>query len=485
MRRTFRILKAGIVLTVLLTLPYPVLSHGGDGHGFEGTRPQNAPTVSRVEVTPEVQKALGLKVTPVEEKTLADALLANGRIEAIPAQSAQVNAPAAGRIVRLSAAAGQNVRAGQPVAVLDSPEIRALVVEAERTRVEARAQVAQIQARVRLARAAYERERELVELKISARKDFQVAEAELAQAEGELRAARSRLDLSGAALSSRLAGLGQRSAKANADGSVVLFAPITGTVARQEAAAGEAVEAGKVLFEVVGLGRVWAVAQVYEKDLRSVRVGQAVAVRTESYPDRVFAGRITSIDPTVDPETRTLAVRAVLDNPGSLLKPGMFASLGLSTSKGAGMVPVILRSAVVEADGKTLVYVQNGGAFEPVEVELGRTVGNLVEVKDGVFPGDLVVTERAFQLRAQSLKGDFAAEESAAGSLKPDQPGADRATAGAPANGATALPGWAWALGAVAFSALAFFAGTRFTGQGNRETADADANTRNYLKPRR
>jgi cobalt-zinc-cadmium efflux system membrane fusion protein len=103
-------------------------------------------------------------------------------------------------------------------------------------------------------------------------------------------------------------------------------------------------------------------------------------------------------------------VKAELDNPDGVLKPGMFAELEVLTDRTATAILAIPNSAVVDANGKKLVYVQNGNAFQPVEVTLGQTSGDMVEVKSGLFEGDLIVTQRAPQLYAQSLRGGSTAK---------------------------------------------------------------------------
>ncbi len=437
-------LKQAVVMLLLLGSGEPTWAHGGHNDAFKEAAA--APTVGQVKVAPDVQQALGIKTAPAGEQSLSTSLQVNGQIQAVPSQSAQISAPVTGRVLKVQIQPGQVVQKGQTLLVLDSPEIRELAVEAERTRTQAQVQVTQAQSRVNLAQRTYERERELVDLKISPRKDFQVAQAELQQAQGDLVAARSLVKLSGALLATRLAQLG----RARADGQVALLAPFAGVATHQEVSVGEAVEPGKILFEIVNLNPVWAVAQVYEKDLGRVRAGQAVEVVTESYPGKVFRGQVTSLDPTVNAETRTLAVRVVLANPERLLKPQMFATLRLVTGRTAQPVTVIPRSAVLDVDGKKIVYVQNGDAFVPTEVQLGQVSGKLVAVTDGVFPGDQVVTERAFQLRAQSLRGDVPTEEGAS-SQATDKPATEAAI--------NTLPNWVWLLGALGFSTVTFLAG--------------------------
>jgi cobalt-zinc-cadmium efflux system membrane fusion protein len=465
-RITQKLWKAVVLSLLLLGAgTSPTWAHGGhDDDKFQGAE-NNRPRAEQITVAPDVQKAIGLKVVPAKEQTLTTSLKVNGQIEAIPGKTAEVNAPVAGRILRLSVQQGQAVKSGQSLTVLDSSEIRNLAVETERAQAQGQTQIAQAQARFQLAKSTYEREKELVQLKISPRKDFEVAEAELRQAQTDLGAARTQLKLSSAMFSNRLAQLGQRGVSARSDGSVILASPITGIVADQKVTAGEAVEPGKMLFKVVSLGQVWATAQVYEKDLGRVQVGQPVEVVTQSYPGKIFKGRIGNLDSTINPETRTLAVRAILDNPGGLLKPAMFATLRLTTGSRAQPVTVIPRSAVLEVDGASVVYVQNGDAFEPIQVTLGQSDGPWIEVKDGVFPGDKVVSERAFQLRAQALKGGRPAEKTTETNQdlgkKTDQEAAQQTIS------IQALPVWVWGLGGVLLLFGAFFAGMRVAKQNN------------------
>lgn len=111
------------------------------------------------------------------------------------------------------------------------------------------------------------------------------------------------------------------------------------------------------------------------------------------------------IGSVVEGETRVVAVKAEIDNSGGVLKPGMFAELEVLTKQTSTATLAIPSSAVVEGNGKKQVYVQNGNAYQAVEVSLGQTSGDTVEVKTGLFEGDMIVTGRATQLYAQSLRG--------------------------------------------------------------------------------
>jgi membrane fusion protein, heavy metal efflux system len=191
---------------------------------------------------------------------------------------------------------------------------------------------------------------------------------------------------------------------------VTVTAPIGGIVADREASLGQsAQDAGAKLLSIVDSQTVLATANIYEKDLPSVQEGQAVRVTIAGLKDQTFNGRITVIGTAVNGETRVVPVKAELDNTNGQLKPGMFANLELTTDQSSAAVIAIPKQAIVTIQGKSMVYVENGARFEPVEVQLGTTAGDLIEIKNGLLEGDKVVVQRAQQLYAQSLRGGTAA----------------------------------------------------------------------------
>jgi cobalt-zinc-cadmium efflux system membrane fusion protein len=214
---------------------------------------------------------------------------------------------------------------------------------------------------------------------------------------------------------------------------------------------------------------VFATANIYEKDLDGIKNGQQVRAKVASISDRTFIGKIAVIGSIVEGETRVVPVKAQLSNINGTLKPGMFAELEVMTTKADTTATVIPSSAIVDAEGKKLVYLQNGDSFQSVEVTLGQTSGDLVEVKSGLFEGDLVVTQRAPQLYAQSLRGG-GKEEAAS---KPDG-GADESKKSQESQSSSTtseeqLP--LWLLGATGGSVIgvsAFLAGGYFTSRSHR-----------------
>jgi RND family efflux transporter MFP subunit len=245
--------------------------------------------------------------------------------------------------------------------------------------------------------------------KAASRQELLAAENQLQRARSDLQATQSRVRLAGSAYQTRLQQLG---AIANERGQITLLAPISGTIADREVTQKESVLASETpLMTIINETSVFATANIYEKDLNRVGKGQEVRVKIASLPDRTFTGRISVVGSTVAGETRVIPVKAAIDNSESLLKPGMFAELEVLTNERTNGVLVIPSSAVIEANGKTIVYIQNGNAYQATEVTLGDIFGDLVEVKSGLFEDDAIVTQRAPQLYAQSLRGGNQAED--------------------------------------------------------------------------
>ncbi|KAB8315808.1 efflux RND transporter periplasmic adaptor subunit [Tolypothrix campylonemoides VB511288] len=436
---------------LLLASPAAVLAHGGHGNEFqEGTQATGAS--SSIQVDAQTAKRLGIKVEPAKRQRLAVGVKTTGQIETLPSQKVEVTTPISkAKVVELLVEPGAVLKKGQPVAVLTSPDLVELRVNSQEKLAESQADLQQAQADLKLAQQNYEKYQQIAAAEIAEAqsqvafaqekydKDQQLADSgalprrnalqsqtQLAQAKAELTKASSRRDvidaenklkraqsavdvakkhiqLSNTIYETRLQQLGNR---ANAKGLVTVTAPISGKVADREVTLGQSFEdAGGKLMTIVNDTKVYATANIYEKDLNKIRNGQRVSIKVASMPERTFTGRIAVIGSVVEGETRVVPVKAEIDNPGGILKPGMFAELEVLTDQTSTAILTIPSSAVVEANGKKQVYVQNGNAYQPVEVTLGQTSGDMVEVKTGLFEGDMIVTQRATQLYAQSLRG--------------------------------------------------------------------------------
>lgn len=424
------------------------MAHGGDASAFGGATSQR-----EVSIDPHVQKEIGLRTVRARDLLVRQTFAVSGEITSLPQNTYAVTAPLAGRLVSLNVAAGDHVSSGQALGVIDSPDLRGLSADAGRTSAQARADIADADARVQLAQTTYVRENDLFRQGIAARKDLDQARADLAQAQASRRAAQARLRLAGSDVAARLAALGQSSA---GSGRVVLSAPGSGVVVAQAAASGEAVEAGKPIITIVDQREVYGTAQVFEKDVARVHVGQPVTLTASSFPNRTFSGRVAVMGSAVDAQTRTLPVQILIKNPENVLKPRMFATFRFTGGTDSVHAITIPTSAVLRSvDGSpSQVFVQDDdGGFVLTNIVIGAPIGDQTVVLQGLKPGDTVVSERAFQVQAQLLKGSGVSDSATSDEKKPNDSELKKSS--------TQFPPWLWLIGGLVAILVAFAGGRR------------------------
>jgi cobalt-zinc-cadmium efflux system membrane fusion protein len=276
------------------------------------------------------------------------------------------------------------------------------VIDTHRARLkQAEAKLVAARQRLEIAREAQAREEKVYRSGILASKEVADAEAALRQAE---------IDRNAAADAVRLLG-----GTPGGSHTLAVAAPLSGRITERTVTAGETIPAEKPLFTVVNLNTVWVQLNVYQRDLpsvqdpRSARVPRLpVTITTDAVPGKQFSGTVAYIGDIVDETTRTVKVRCVIPNPGSLLKPDMFVRgrIAAAAERRGIAVP---RDAVQTLEGKTVLFVQgdHSGEFEAKEVQTGDTVGDQTLIASGVAPGDLIVTRGAFMVKAQAMKAEL------------------------------------------------------------------------------
>lgn len=253
------------------------------------------------------------------------------------------------------------------------------------------------------AKRRYDRAVKVADINPVSRGEFEQAAVKRQSAESDLATAKERLLLFG--LSAQRVNSLRSPSQITSE--IVLTAPIAGTITKRDLNQGEIVEANKELMRVTNLGNVWVIGQVYEKDLAGVREGLGASVTTDSYPDRLFRGHVTYIDPSINQETRTAQVRVELENPGEILKIGMYVNIAFgSTGTAERTVPVIPSSAVQNMNDKQVVFVATDkpNVFIVRPVRLGKENKGNTPVLEGLNVGDKIVTAGGFLLRAELLK---------------------------------------------------------------------------------
>lgn len=341
-----------------------------------------------VTLTPEAIQRAGIVLARVSSGHDTSTLRLPGVVAPNGYKQVTVTPLVGGRLTRVLAELGQSVRRGQPLAEIFSPEL----AEAETRFVSARAEL-----------DAHERElqrtEKLVEIGSASRQELERLHAEHTAKLTAIESARSRLELLGLSPSA-IASLGP----GKGVGAVTtVTAPIAGVITERAANSGLNVDMTAKLFTVVDLSTVWVVADLYEKDFSRVRVGASASITTKASPDAARHGKVSYIDPQVNPETRTAKVRVEVANPRQELRLGMFAdvTIGAEASGAAALIP---HAAVQNVGNRTVVYVvdpKQPGRFTEREVRLGDRSGNDVFVLSGVQPGESVVADGSFAVRAE------------------------------------------------------------------------------------
>jgi len=374
-------LLAVLIVLAILALSAAACGPGADDDPAATSLSSSIPPAGEARLAPAKLRSSGINVVPVAYQDLDRMLGASGRIAFDDQRVTHVFSPVNGRVRRLVAQPGQRVARGQPLAIIDSPDVGSAVSDH-----------AKAQAALGAAEREYQRQKELFAAHASAERDLEGAEANERQARAELERAaeKARLLLGGGKLSAITQEFVLRSPIA---GEVIARSANPGVEVQGQYSGGTAVE----LFTVGEIDRVWALADVFEADLGRVRVGAPVTIAVIASPGRRFSGRVDWISGAVDPATRTARVRCAVDNAERLLKPEMYATVSIAVPGRRALA--IPRGAVLRQGEQTVVFREAGTTrdglvrFERWPVKVDDEGGDaMVAVLAGLSPGDRVVS---------------------------------------------------------------------------------------------
>ncbi len=312
-----------------------------------------------------------LVIEPVAEHSIQRDLVLPAVVEADPAHLIKVLPPLAGRVTQLKVQLGERVQAGQPLVVIDSPDLGTAYADYDRAKV-----------LLSLALKSRDRQRALIKIGGAADKDVQQSETDYVTAQVELQRA-----------AARLRQIGVEAETANKTRTVTVVAPMSGSIIDLAVAPGAYWnDPTAALMTVADLSTVWVTASVPEKDTAIVSKGQAVDVVFAAYPNQVFKGQVLFVSDVLDSDTRRTRVRIAFDNPGTRLKPGMFANVSFhAPGRTAAIVPT---SALLLKDDLTEVLLEVApGTFEPRPVDIDFQQGDMAVLRSGVKAGDRIVVK--------------------------------------------------------------------------------------------
>jgi len=385
---------AGLILVVGITAacigkPHPAKDDAAagektaSGEAHEGAETGHAAEREVVKIDPAMLRDLGITTTAVESRPGGEGAPVLGELRVNESAYAEVGTPVPARAIRVLVLPGARVSRGQVLAELQSIDLG-----------KARGDFRDAQARVDLARQALERKRGLAQERIAPQREVQEAEAELRRAEAMLQGSRGALNA-----------LGASGEGGGDDSRLTLRSPVAGTVIDRHLFAGEVAQPSEPLFKVGDLSLLWLIAHASERDAVRVQPGTIARVAIPALPGSSLSGRVAVVGSQVDTSSRTIPIRIELANPGGILRPGMSASVWLPVGQGGNVITVPV-AAVQRLQDKWTVFVPRAqGAFEIREVGRGRDLGGEVEILTGLQPGETVVVEGAFLLRAEAEKG--------------------------------------------------------------------------------
>jgi cobalt-zinc-cadmium efflux system membrane fusion protein len=323
----------------------------------------------------------GIKIAPATATELSPLLTVTGTVTFDPQLMAAVGARISGRVRQVRRFEGDEVRAGEPLAEIESAELgqaQALLISAH--------------AHAEAATANENRERQLADARVSSEREAEQARATAAAARADLFAAEQRVRALGGLPDGEV-------------GILILKSPIAGKVVEAKVSRGQSVEPTTTLFRIADLHRLWVELAVFERELASIAAGDAVEISPQTSATTVVAGQVARVGDVIDLDTRSADVRIVVDNRDGSLRPGQSVLARVHTARAVAPALVVPREAVVSVDGHPLVFVApDDTSVEPRTVTLGARDSTRVEIASGLAPGDRIVVEGVFALKSELFR---------------------------------------------------------------------------------
>lgn len=357
--------------------------------GSPSASPETEPPLTPIQLTPQRMQSIGVKLGSAQFKQVEAELRVTGTVEADERRIAYVQTRFPGWVRKVYAdATYQYIRKGQPLFTIYSPDL--VTTEQEYLLAKKNSESLQTSTVSGVAMGA--------QTLLSASRE-RLAQWEVPASEIE------KLETTGRVITD-----------------LTFESPVSGYITEKNALPNMYVQPETRLYTVADLSSIWVNAQVFQTDLGKIRLGNPAEVTVDAYPGLIFRGRVDSILPQVDMNTRTARVRLVFPNSGLKLKPGMYVNVLLKMPLGRQLV--VPASSIFHSGTRQLVFISHeDGQFEPREVQTGLQVGDQVIIRKGIRSGDPIVTSADFLIDSESQL------QAAAGAYVPPPPGAGGAAA--------------------------------------------------------
>jgi cobalt-zinc-cadmium efflux system membrane fusion protein len=356
---------------------------GGRGYGRTDGRGMNR--TDGIRLTAEEQEAVKIQTALVSYQPLKSGLTAMGKVIAPQNSMAIVSYAFPARIAQIHIRIGDWVKQGQKLITLQSEEVG-----------NAKSEFYKAMADFELAQVSHERQQRLFDRGVGAQKDFLAAQADLKVAQASLDAAEKKL---------HVLGFSEAEVKTITESHqinpvITLYAPIAGKIIQNNAVLGGMIDQTTEILVIMDPTVLWIDAEVYEKDIAKIKLKQKVELTVPAYPGEIFEGRITYIGDVLKEDTRTITVRAEVNNRDYRLKPGMFASITISLNHQYRAL-VVPHEAVLEDKGDQVLFLKRDDQFFLQVVQTGARENGYIEILLGIGEGDEVVVAGSYQLKSK------------------------------------------------------------------------------------
>jgi cobalt-zinc-cadmium efflux system membrane fusion protein len=389
---------------------------GEEDHTHEGEQADNAHEPEKedesgqdhehpeLQLPPEKQKEWGIGIGTVSKQDISSMLVLPGVLTVNQNRTAHISSYVPGKVVSHTADLGDRARTGQALVTINSPSFA-----------QAQADFLRARANYLLSQKEYERAKMLWAEKAIEEKEYLRRESEHEKLATEYGALGSALHSYGITheqideLIAKCKTIEDQEYKCEiADPNLPILSPISGTVIYRDVVKGEHVEPDQILYTVSDLSTLWAILDVYEKDLPHISKNSQVTITTSIYPGSEFPGKITYISDLIDEKLRTVKIRVEVDNKQGFLKPNMYVQGRIENRLEQKDLLTVPEQAVQNLDGEKVVFVrEQGDKFVVRHVTLGYKVGDNRIITQGLSEGEQIVVSGAFYIKAEMSKATF------------------------------------------------------------------------------
>lgn len=373
-------------------------------------KPDKTDSWKKITLDVEQESNINLKTEKLQDRVIYLTITIPAQFKAMNKYLDRIYAPIDGKVVKVFVEPGSIVKLGQPLIQIKSDDIGQIQLEFLDKYIDADSNIKQMTAQYNLSKQTYQRESTLFHEGISSRAEYEVARAQMLKDKANLDSLKITRSTIVKVYGQRVAlygGSADSISRAAATKKIYPFITLcsnkSGIVLDRKVNPGEIIEQNKELFNVADLSTIWLVGYAFEKDAPLLRIGQPVIGKLEENTEENVTGKLSYVSSVLDDQRKTLEVRADIPNKGFIIKPNMYAEMLVNT--GAISALAVPNTALQKYGDYTFAYVQiSPHVYEQRKVSIGQHNEKYSEVKSGLKPGEIVVSNGGFALLGESIK---------------------------------------------------------------------------------